>query len=636
MVCGFACVRKEKAKSACALILRFFHGYYPSEVARVLRTTRQAVDVRLLNARNEARLVLENPKALAFLEGGAFEAPQAKPAHETNDLLNELQQMIFSSRRGVCLTGQQLKGMYCGGRECSDLRSGISDLRSQPTQPQLAHIVSCPTCLDQVNRLLGIATLSQRHPADSVKRKPRGGSNGGGGDSSDGGGLAPSTLTRLQRSADEILEHRPQELCITVNGNFRRGSQYVTSGHSELSLVVDETIQFIEVLSEQDVRLLMLPVADLATGQGGQSLQVNLSDSRTLELYLEFRSRSSTLRVFYDDPTFDEVAQLTSGTLHEPGHSAQFATLQLLGERTQPDRLQRFRNWIKSLLSRPQFWSRPSTVTAVFALLLVAAIFTWRLPLSTTVSASELLSRSTVAEGQSNNAAGMVLHRTVRLEESTGADTSVLSSWRIEIWRSSESGITARRLFSEEGKLLAGEWRNADGSQTVYRTPEYRPDLLSTRVSGSWTVDDVWRWDLSASDFTALIGGGERAQVEETGEHYVVAYASASSGEANVLVGATLVLNRENLQAVEQTLIVGAGPARRQFLFRQSDYEKKPKDLVAPETFDPDSEFLKAGVIRVENSPMESTTKGKPDAAEVGEQPSNNVPGAVAPLSLEV
>src|SRR5713101_5970835 len=42
-VCHYACVRKDTAWVGSVLILRFFHGYYPSEIARLLRTTRKSV-----------------------------------------------------------------------------------------------------------------------------------------------------------------------------------------------------------------------------------------------------------------------------------------------------------------------------------------------------------------------------------------------------------------------------------------------------------------------------------------------------------------------------------------------------------------------------------------------------------------
>jgi len=35
----YACARKETSKAGSVLILRFFHGYYPSEIAKLLRLT---------------------------------------------------------------------------------------------------------------------------------------------------------------------------------------------------------------------------------------------------------------------------------------------------------------------------------------------------------------------------------------------------------------------------------------------------------------------------------------------------------------------------------------------------------------------------------------------------------------------
>jgi DNA-directed RNA polymerase specialized sigma24 family protein len=40
-------VRKETSKAGSVLLLRFFRGYYPSELAQVLRTPRQVVDTWL-------------------------------------------------------------------------------------------------------------------------------------------------------------------------------------------------------------------------------------------------------------------------------------------------------------------------------------------------------------------------------------------------------------------------------------------------------------------------------------------------------------------------------------------------------------------------------------------------------------
>lgn len=53
---NYACVRKESARAGSAFILRFFLGYYPDEIALLLRNSRHAVEELLKVARGEARL----------------------------------------------------------------------------------------------------------------------------------------------------------------------------------------------------------------------------------------------------------------------------------------------------------------------------------------------------------------------------------------------------------------------------------------------------------------------------------------------------------------------------------------------------------------------------------------------------
>src|SRR5262249_24956474 len=135
-VCHYACARKETAKAASVLLLRFFHGYYPSEIARVVRTTRFAVDKRLQAARVEAKAYLQNADSLTFLHGSNAPAiPEVLPARfatNLNDFLRELQQAIFRSRRGDCLSREELKSLYAQDRE------------GPVTRKHLSHIVSCP------------------------------------------------------------------------------------------------------------------------------------------------------------------------------------------------------------------------------------------------------------------------------------------------------------------------------------------------------------------------------------------------------------------------------------------------------------------------------------------------------------
>src|SRR5260370_32712791 len=63
-ICDYACERKKTSRSASVLILRFFLAYFPSEIARILKTTRVPVDNNLHAARSEARRSVARPAAL--------------------------------------------------------------------------------------------------------------------------------------------------------------------------------------------------------------------------------------------------------------------------------------------------------------------------------------------------------------------------------------------------------------------------------------------------------------------------------------------------------------------------------------------------------------------------------------------
>ncbi|MET0646573.1 MAG: RNA polymerase sigma factor [Pyrinomonadaceae bacterium] len=620
-VCHYACARKERAKSACALILRFFHGYYPSEAARVLRTSRPAVDVRLREARAEARLFLESPERLGHLEELALETAQPSDFGRTDDLLQELRRTVFRSRRGECLTRKGLSELY-------DPASALL-----PTQAQLAHVVSCAVCLEEVNRLLGLAPLSERNPVDSADREPRGKGGDGGGA---GGGLSPQKLKRLRRRAAETFEHKPRELCVSVNG-YLRGAQRVTSVSSELDLVIDtnEPLSFVEILSEQDVRLLMLPLTAPPEGDGEQSAAVTLSDGRRLEISLRFRSPWPALRLLYHDPTFDFAAETAAedatlpadaGTHEETGARDSSAHKQRLGPGA----------WLASLARRlfgrggfGGFMLRPGPLTAALALILVMAILLMRTPETPGVNAADLLRRSAVAEEGASGGANTVMFRAVTLEETAGAGRAPTARRRIEVWKSAERGLTVRRLYDEHGRLLAGEWRGRDGASTVYRAAGARGGAGSP-----WDVDAAWQYDPSAADFDKLTASAADVRVEESADTYLLAYDSEGSGDG--VASARLRIRRRDLHAVEQTLTVREAGSERRLRFAEVGYERKPKSSVPPSVFEPDALLLSPGSVRVERPAAIDDARAAVEAQAQGRSGAARGASTIATAALEV
>src|ERR1051325_5325019 len=423
-ICHYANGRKATANAASVLILRFFHGYYPSEIAKILRVTCAAVNKRLLAARVEAKAYLENSGSLSFINKETPEVFPGKFARTPTDFLIELQETIFQSRPGECLDREGLKDLYASHREGPVARKYI------------AHIVSCPVCLDIVNNLLGLPPLAERYPTDTMDKDNKKG--GGPPEDGDKGGSVRK-IKDWEREAGEAFEHTPQELCVSVNG-YLLGSQLIGSELSELTLnvAVEERISFCEVFSEQGVRLMMMNVDELPpSGPGEISLSISLSEARTLESTLLFSNPFPTLHVTYRDPSLSSSAAPVLDTGEVAGPSA-FGVRRSNGASDSPDdqdddekrRQGAVLQSVTRALSKPipnalrerifkiAFWSRPATVTALIAIALVVAAITLQLRRSTPVlTAVDLLRQSAQAEDAIASNRNQVLHRTVSLEE---------------------------------------------------------------------------------------------------------------------------------------------------------------------------------------------------------------------------
>ncbi len=159
-ICEYACRRKSTSISGSILILRFFHGYFPSEVARILKSSRNVVEARLLSARREVALYLENPDALNVV----LSDPIPKLLLTNNyvrdyqNILEDLQKTVFASSEYECFEADEIKYIYF-------------TRKVKVTRKVLSHFVSCPTCLETVNKLLQLPKLAERHPLDVLGKE---------------------------------------------------------------------------------------------------------------------------------------------------------------------------------------------------------------------------------------------------------------------------------------------------------------------------------------------------------------------------------------------------------------------------------------------------------------------------------
>lgn len=163
-ICHHACERKNRSITGSILILRYFHGYVPSEMAKLINSSRNIVDVQLRSARAEAIACLETAKSGARENKERLSQTRLKSRfRSTSDLLSELRDQIFATRRGRCFDSEQLTKLY----------------RTHKVMPRttLSHLVSCARCLDEANHLLDLAPLDERNVIDVLGRAGDSGAN---------------------------------------------------------------------------------------------------------------------------------------------------------------------------------------------------------------------------------------------------------------------------------------------------------------------------------------------------------------------------------------------------------------------------------------------------------------------------
>lgn len=558
LIVQYACLRKATSKAASALILRFFHGYYPAEIARILHGSQQAVDVRLRFARTEARAFVAAPNRLRAMHQCQSPTEGFGEVASDADFVSLLRERIFDARVGDCPTAADFEQSY-GGPSTDPL-----DTRT------LAHLVSCRSCLDAVNRRFGFSLLKDRDPSDMLGRGRR--SNGPPPGGSGGAGVTPkvSLRTRLK----DTLDDRPAELRIAVNGLFV-GSQTVTGGVSEqrVRIFVDERVGFIEVFSEHDVCLLYMDVTPPPDGAVEQSVRVELSDGRWLAATLTFREVEPSLEVIYRDPAGQPQPQVAVDDFRGRAPLPQ------------PPR----RRWLDWIDPRTRLKLAASTSTFVICTLVLLFWTAWD---TEHITPASLLRGARVVEASALPPPGIVSHRLLMMEERVPAVNEVVRRQNIEIWGDGTLGIQARRVYDENWRVMTGLWVAQDGTRTVYRVgeaPEVRP---AGAMREPITARDIWTRDPSAENFLAVVDDVDRSEVDVRKDTYVVTYRPDSGDETEGLVEARLVIDKANSRVIAETIVLREDQRLREFTFSEVRWERIPRERVTPTIFEPDAVLL--------------------------------------------
>ncbi len=606
-ICAYACSRKESSRAGSVLILRFFHEYFPTEIAAVLNSSRHSVDELQRFARREAKLFMDEPGRLRFVNKTGAERQQFKYLKSEGDLMFGLRQIIFDSCKGECIPKHELEEAYAKGDG------------EALTTARLAHIVSCPQCLDAVNSLLGLPLLAERYEAGSSDSKEPPRDADGGGASGGGTGDLPKKFGKRLR---EIHEHKPQELRISVNG-FLVSSLTVSSDLNEvnLNLTPDAPIEFVEVCSEQGVPLLFFTI-DPVGPESEQWAWIELSEGRFLEASF-YNENEPSLHVIYKDPVAEEA--------FDAGENALSSPLFVVPEPKPADgrtstqrgnfRLRSWTRWLIGLFRRRVVAEENSSASndafvqslddgfrennfltlmgqstnrnqsrrrlGLFVMLasaaLIAGLLFFKASLAPALTATALLESARVTEQAKQQIPDKVRHRSIRLEERRSAEGAIVAQRRIEIWENRATGNRAQRLYDDSNRLIAGAWEKPDGSRTVYQhgsKPQSQP-RIATPDNLLLNLEDVWQLDPSPETFRALIAEPALADVEERSTTYVITYEKVRTIGASRLLKATLTLTKSDLHPIEQTLLVQRGNESREYRFGEANDELLPMKAAA-------------------------------------------------------
>lgn len=454
-VCEYGCVRKERSKAASVLLLRFFHGFYPAEIARILRSTPRVVNDWLWRARAEARRFVDAPASERRPDSTTPLDLSTAIDDDAVDVIAALQAAIFATAQPPCPAAKAIVRWYDG-----DDGTALDVAR-------FAHLASCRPCLNLVCRRLGLASVEERAAGEGSSGPPdgRGGSTSGG-----------SFERRARRRARDVREHRPRQLQISVNG-YEVGTLGVEAARNEVRWTVrlDEPIAFIEAHSEQGLRLALLHVERPPTADLVQSVHVALSDDRSLRLILDFSGVHPAVTVHYADPSLtpSAITPIEASVAGRPEAPALFASAGATTNR-----------WAWTWLTG---WPRgPRRFAPVGVTLLLLATAAWWLvaPQPDRTGPTELIARAVSREAAAVPTSAAV-HRTLRFEAHSSGSGTALFSHRVESWSRADTSARAIRVFDAADHMIAGRWI-VDGRD--------RSVVLGL-------LDDVWTAELSAATF---------------------------------------------------------------------------------------------------------------------------------------
>lgn len=449
-IAGYACERKSAWKGASVLLLRFFHGLYPTEIDRLIGAAPRTASRLLSQARAEVRTALAAPETRPRWRLDTAPLGPWPPLTPTDppEIVRRLQDAIFTTSAPPCPSRAAMRSWYAGAPVPLDVRT-------------LAHVSSCRACLDAICGILRVSPVSGRTPFDPPDA-PAGTDR-----------EVPAPLRRARRSVHDVREHEPTQLQISVNG-LPVGVLAVAAAESRVSFAfrLDEPPAFAELHSEQDVRVLWLSVTSITEGGLVQRVRVDLTHGRSVSLAIDFSAAHPTISVEYLVPVQAVMPARAMERIEPPAAR---------DESSPPPRTKRRWHWFD-----PPSWARLLPVAGLTLVALAVGVERWLPPREAAPDAATLVSRAAARETSSGPSPEHARHRTLELTARRAGAATAERIHRIDSWVDGATTRRAIRVFDGTGRLVAGEWTDAARRTTTL-------DLAA------W--DDLWRADLSAAFF---------------------------------------------------------------------------------------------------------------------------------------
>jgi DNA-directed RNA polymerase specialized sigma24 family protein len=557
-ICSYTVWRKDSSKTASYFILHFFHGYGRREIAELARLPIAAIYNKLKIARTEVRSYLDDSGKLRLVNRNLPPEPALSWKRLSSaELFRELRQTILRARRSACLSEEDLLAHYRASRpepiSCS----------------LLSHVVSCEHCLAVIDRQLRRPTLRDREPLDGFGSASEDGNDTVAGPS---GASHKEMLEAVRKRWGRVHEHRPRTLSIAVNGQIVAFHD-VQAEYSKLSARIEhlESARFVEVFSEQDVRLALLSIGEHPPeGSQVRTQRVELSDARWLELNLTFDGTGLNSQVSYYDPALGALATEEEEDM-PPARLVRHGAERMSGILLWPQA-------VYAAFCRMLHAIMPSSAIAwalTLVILLGAAGYLTYRHKTAPMDALAILNESVKTEAASLQ--GQTEHQVVHIEEAS-ANGRVLQQAVVDLWKDGDGSRYLRRLYDSQHRMIAAEWRNKNGEHNPHRKEGSR-----SAPGHPLLMSEFWDQDLSAQAFLSL--GVKAPQVHALRDGYELTTTGPIAGHPQ-LVSAVLVLDR-HLLPIRSTLRVRSGASVHELRFVQAGYERIPRTSVPDATFDP-------------------------------------------------